>query len=267
MVSKRANQNKGSNQGKEDKTCADYVRSYVRGFITVYIAWFLGVDVEDGFWTTYFKPLERLWTINRAQKDVSLMRGEGLVVEDRLRFTEEGWGCVEEAIARFLKGEFNGISIVKEYPVTALVAPGFAYEHGIDLLDIANTIVKAVKESYTKLNIPANDVYPSRVLYFIDSVLGMPEVEDYKDPSIIKARVSTGNIVRAHIKGTQDYIEPEIKAKPSRWLMPVIPYLINLGYELHNLGVGSEGKQAVLVFCLRDPPYCEREIIISFMLQ
>jgi len=267
---KHANQSKGSNQGREEKACADYVKSYVRGFITVYIAWFLGVDVENGFWATYFKPLERLWTENRAKKDVSLMRDKGLVMEGRLRFTEEGWECMEEAIVRFLKGDFGeyqDISIIREYPVTTLVAPGFAYEHGIDLLDIANTIVKAVKESYTKLNIPANDVYPSHVLYFIDSVLGVPEVEDYKDPSIIKARVSTGNIVRAHIKGTQDYIEPEIKAKPSRWLMPVIPYLINLGYELHNLGVGSEGKQAVLVFCLRDPPYCEREIIISFMLQ
>ncbi len=74
------------------------MRSYGRGFITVYMAWFLGVDVEDGFWTTYFKPLERLWTENRARKDISLMRGEGLVMEDRLRFTEEGWRCMEEAI-------------------------------------------------------------------------------------------------------------------------------------------------------------------------
>jgi hypothetical protein len=267
---KHANQNKDSNQGKEEKACADYVKSYVRGFITVYIAWFLGVDVEDGFWATYFKPLERLWTENRAKKDVSLMRDKGLVMEGRLRFTKMGWRCMKKAIVRFLKGEFGeyqNINIIREYPVTTLVAPGFAYEHGIDLLDIANTIVRAVKESYAKLNLHPNDVWPSLVLHFIDSVLGVPEVEDYKDPSIIKVRVNIGNIVRAHIKGTQDYIEPVIKAKPSRWLMPVIPYLINLGYELHDLGVNDVEKRAVLVFCLRDPPYCDRVIRIVFMLQ
>ena len=268
MNNKHANQSKGSNQGREEKSCADYVKSYVRGFITVYIAWFLGVDVEDGFWSTYFKPLERLWTENRAKKDVSLMRDKGLVMEGRLRFTKMGWRCMKKAIVRFLKGEFGeyqNISIIREYPVTALVAPGFAYEHGIDLLDIANTIVRAVKESYAKLNLYADDVYSSRVFHFIDSVLGMPEVEDYKDPSIVRARVNIGNIVRSHIKGAQNYIEPVIYAKPSRWLMPVIPYLINLGYELHNLSAGE--KQAILVFCLRDPPYCEREITIEFMLQ
>ena len=270
MNNKHTNQSKGSNQGREEKPCADYVKSYVRGFITVYIAWFLGVDAEDGFWTTYFKPLERLWTINRAQKDISLMRDEGLVAEDRLRLTEKGWGCMKDAIARFLKGDFGeyqNVNIIKEYPVTALVAPGFAYEHGIDLLDIANAIVRAVKERYAKLNLYADDVYPSRVFHFIDGVLGIPEVEDYKDPSIIKMRVSTGNIVRAHIKGAQDYIEPVIKAKPSKWLMPVIPYLINLGYELHDLGVNDVEKRAVLVFCLRDPPYCDQVIRIVFILQ
>jgi hypothetical protein len=35
---------KNVNQGKE-KSCADYAKSFVRGFITVYMAWFLGVDV------------------------------------------------------------------------------------------------------------------------------------------------------------------------------------------------------------------------------
>ena len=235
MVGKRANQGR-------DKSCIDYVRSYVRGFITVYIAWFLGVDAEDGFWATYFKPLERLWTINRAQRDISLMRNEGLVDKDRLRLTEGGWQCMEEAIARFLKGEFNGISIIKEYPETALVAPGFAYEHGIDLLDIANTIARELVERSEERHTPL-DTMSQGVLDFINDLLEVPEVEDYKDPSIVRARVNIGNIVRARIKGIvdyQDYVGLVIKAKPSRWLIPIIPYLINLGYELMVVGVRED---------------------------
>ena len=251
MVGKRVN------QGKEDKTCADYVRSYVRGFITVYMAWFLGVDAEDGFWTTYFKPLERLWTINRAQRDISLMRGEGLVDKDRLRLTEEGWGCMEEAIARFLKGEFNGISIVKEYPVTTLVAPGFAYDQGIDLLDMAElkregrvvtktdekgaVDVQVIKRRYCIIgHTKVEDKVVRRIECAVDDfevllakLLDMPELD--KNQDFMKVRVALGLLVGSALRNREFYMSME--ARPSKWLIPIIPYLVNMGFEVYIEGI------------------------------
>jgi hypothetical protein len=268
---------KNVNQGKE-KSCADYAKSFVRGFITVYMAWFLGVDVEDGFWSTYFKPLERLWTENRARKDVSLMRDKGLVMEGRLRFTEKGWECMEEAIAKFLKGDFGeyqNINIIKEYPVVALVAPGFAYEHGIDLMDVANTLVNALSRGTTGSNMGLD-----AFLTLIDIMLEMPEAVSYTDPSIARARISIGSAVRAHLKGQHFTYLALKKVKPSRWLIPIIPYLINLGYELKDLNVdipevqeaqlganrkrNTECSSIILHFCLRTSSYCERQIAIEF---
>ena len=268
---------KNVNQGKE-KSCADYAKSFVRGFITVYMAWFLGVDVEDGFWSTYFKPLERLWTENRARKDVSLMRDKGLVMEGRLRFTEKGWECMEEAIAKFLKGDFGeyqNINIIKEYPVVALVAPGFAYEHGIDLMDVANTLVNALSRGTTGSNMGLD-----AFLTLIDIMLEMPEAVSYTDPSIARARISIGSAVRAHLKGQHFTYLALKKVKPSRWLIPIIPYLINLGYELKDLNVdipevqeaqlganrkrNTECSSIILHFCLRTSSYCERQIVIEF---
>jgi hypothetical protein len=233
------------------------VRSYVRGFITVYTAWFLGVDVEDGFWTTYFKPLERLWTENRAQKDVSLMRGEGLVMEDRLRLTEEGWGCMEEAIARFLKGEFNGISIVKEYPVSALVAPGFAYEHGVDLLDIVElkregrVVVKTNEEGavdfqvikrkyciigHTKVKgevVRRSDCAVEDYEAVLAKLLDMPELD--MDRGFMKVRVALGLLVGSALRNRE--FNMSMEARPSKWLIPIIPYLINMGFEVYIEGI------------------------------
>jgi hypothetical protein len=242
MNSKRAN------QGKEEKSCADYARSYVRGFITVYIAWFLGVDAEDGFWTTYFKPLERLWTINRAQKDISLMRGEGLVDKDRLRFTEKGWGCMEEAIVRFLKGEFGeyqSINIIKEYPETVLVAPGFAYEHGVDILDVISvrTIVNRSGKMFEVIYLVntnnergevSREVSPFRSYRFLMELLKLREV-GVNDPLFMVMRVSIGLLVRAAI-ADREFVAP-VDGAPSRWLIPLIPYLANLGFGTNLIEV------------------------------
>jgi len=247
----RVNQNKGGNQGR-DKSCVDYVRSYVRGFITVYITWFLGVDAEDGFWTTYFKPLERLWTINRAQRDISLMRSEGLVMEDRLRLTEEGWECMEDAIARFLKGEFNGVRIIREYPTAVLVAPGFALEHGIDLVDIENELY----HHYEKLRAQVLDRLResgelSRYHYdptfmevdihsIVYAILGEPELRDRLSARLFQIRYRVIDFVKATLVRKSPYpcgcmCNGSHSNFPmpthSRWLIPLIPYLINMGYS------------------------------------
>jgi hypothetical protein len=222
-------------QGKE-KSCVDYARSYVRGFITVYMAWFLGVDAEDGFWTTYFKPLERLWTINRAQKDISLMRGEGLVDKDRLRLTEKGWGCMEEAIARFLKGEFNGISIIKEYPVAVLVAPAFALEYGVDLVVVEDEL----RRRYERLRAQGLDFVPNFDLGWgiIYDVLGKPELRDRLSTRLFQIRYRVIDFVNAALVRRSPYpcvcVCDGGGGDPtpfhSRWLVPLIPYLINMGY-------------------------------------
>jgi hypothetical protein len=220
-------------QGRKEKSCVDYARSYVRGFITVYIAWFLGVDAEGGFWTTYFKPLERLWTINRAQKDISLMRSEGLVVEDRLRFTEEGWQCMEEAIARFLKGEFNGISITREYPMTVLVAPAFALEHGIDLVVVEDEF----RRYYEKLRAQGLDFDFSLIWSSIYDVLGVPELRDRLSTRLFQIRYRVIDFINAALVRKSPLTCVCIcngGGNPlpihSRWLIPLIPYLINMGY-------------------------------------
>jgi hypothetical protein len=254
VVGKRVNQSKGSNQGK-DKSCADYVKSYVRGFITVYIAWFLGVDVEDGFWTTYFKPLERLWTINRAQRDISLMRGEGLVDKDRLRFTEKGWKCMEEAIAKFLKGDFGeyqNISIARTYPAAILVAPGFAYENGVDVLDVISVRNIAnwpsnMFETIYFININKERREVSREVSvdtyrFLMELLKLKEV-GLNEPVFMAVRTSIGLLVRAAI-ADREFITT-IGGAPSRWLVPIIPYLANLGFatslmEVRDLGEYSD---------------------------
>jgi hypothetical protein len=240
VVGKRVNQSRGSGQGKEEKACADYARSYVRGFITVYMAWSLGVDVEDGFWTTYFKPLERLWTINRAQKDISLMRREGLVDKDRLRLTEKGWGCVEEAIVRFLKGDFGeyqSVNIARAYPAAILVAPGFAYENGVDVLDVIS--VKNIKnwpenmfEVVYLININKERREVSREVSvdtyrFLMELLKLKEV-GLNDPLFMAMRTSIGLLVRSAI-ADREFVTT-VGGAPSRWLIPLIPYLANLGF-------------------------------------
>jgi hypothetical protein len=214
-------------------SCVDYARSFVRGFITVYMAWFLGVDAEDGFWTTYFKPLERLWTMNRAQKDVSLMRGEGLVDKDRLRFTEEGWGCVEEAIARFLKGEFNGVRIIREYPMTVLVAPAFALEYGIDLVVVEDEL----RRYYEKLYAQGGPGF-GFVLGIIYDVLGKPELRDRLSTRLFQIRYRVIGFVEAALVRGSPYPccclsngGGDPMPIHSRWLVPLIPYLINMGYS------------------------------------
>jgi hypothetical protein len=219
------------NQGGEDKSCVDYARSYVRGFITVYTAWFLGVDAEDGFWTTYFKPLERFWTINRAQKDISLMRGEGLVDKDRLRFTEEGWQCMEEAIARFLKGEFNGVRVIREYPETALVAPAFALEYGVDLVLVEDELRRYYERAQGLFSFDT-------VLSFIYDVLGKPELRDRLSTRLFQIRYRIINFVNTALVRGSPYpcvCVCDGGGDPipihSRWLVPLIPYLINMGYS------------------------------------
>ena len=220
------------NQGGEDKSCVDYARSYVRGFITVYMAWFLGVDAEDGFWTTYFKPLERLWTINRAQKDISLMRGEGLVDKDRLRFTEEGWRCVEEVIARFLRGEFNGVRVIREYPMTVLVAPAFALEYGIDLVVVEDELRHYYYEKLRAQGLFSFDT----VLSFIYDVLGVPELRDRLSTRLFQIRYRVIEFVKAALVRGSPYTCGCLfngggpMPIHSRWLIPLIPYLINMGY-------------------------------------
>jgi hypothetical protein len=256
VVGKRVNQNKGSNQGKEEKTCADYARSFVRGFITVYIAWFLGVDVEDGFWTTYFKPLERLWTSNRSQRDISLMRRrEGLVMEDRLRLTEEGWKCMGEAIVRFLKGDFGeyqNISIARTYPAAILVAPGFAYENGVDILDVISVRNIAnwpsnMFETIYFININKERREVSREVSvdtyrFLMELLKLKEV-GLNEPVFMAMRTSIGLLVKAAI-ADREFVST-IGGGPSRWLVPIIPYLANLGFatslmEVRDLGQYSD---------------------------
>jgi len=245
---------KNVNQGKE-KSCADYAKSFVRGFITVYMAWFLGVDVEDGFWSTYFKPLERLWTENRARKDISLMRDRGLVDKDRLRFTEKGWEGMEEAIARFLKGEFGeyqNISIIREYPVAALVAPGFAYENGVDILDVISVRNIAnwpsnMFETIYFININKERREVSREVSvdtyrFLMELLRLKEV-GLNEPVFMAMRTSIGLVVRAAI-ADREFVST-IGGAPSRWLVPIIPYLANLGFatslmEVRDLGQYSD---------------------------
>ena len=255
MVGKRVNQNKGSNQGK-DKSCADYVKSYVRGFITVYIAWFLGVDVEDGFWTTYFKPLQGLWSKNRAERDISLMRRrEGLVDKDRLRLTKKGWGCMEDAIAKFLKGDFGeyqNVNITKKYPTAVLAAPGFAYVHGVDILDVISVrnienwpenmfevvyLININKERREVLREVSVDTYR-----FFMELLKLKEV-GLNDPLFMAMRTSIGLVVRAAI-ADREFITT-VDGGPSRWLVPIIPYLANLGFatslmEVRDLGEYSD---------------------------
>ncbi len=216
----------GRGSGAEE--CVEYARSYVRGFITAYMAWFLGLDAEDGFWSDYFWPLERLWTVNRAQKDISIMRGKGLVDVNRLRFTERGWGCMEHALVEFLRHEFNGVNIVKEYPQVALAAPGFVYEHGIDLFDIANTIAaeSAAKEI---------QLFSLNVLQFLMNAVEAPEVS-YNSPGFMKIRIFTGNFVKyfMNLRAGRNFdaaYAVTLRYTPSRWLTPVIPYLINMGLE------------------------------------
>ena len=240
VVSRRVTRDGGKASGAED--CVEYARGYVRGFITVYMAWFLGIDAEDGFWSDYFWPLERLWSINRAQKDVSIMRGKGLIDVNRLRFTERGWGCMEHALVEFLRHEFNGVSIVKEYPQVALVAPGFVYEHGVDLLDVVNALKAKAKEIHAK-----EGFNREVVLQFIMDAVETPEVS-YNSPSFMKIRVSIGNYVRSFMKSrvnapstieeAKNMPSPltvvELRYMPSRWLIPVIPYLVNMGLTTWN---------------------------------
>jgi len=235
VVSRRVIRDGGKASGAED--CVEYARSYVRGFITTYMAWFLGLDAEDGFWSDYFWPLERLWSINRAQKDVSIMRGKGLVDVNRLRLTERGWGCMEHALVEFLRHEFNGVNIVKEYPQVALAAPGFVYEYGVDLLDVANALEAKAKEIHAKEGFNRKDV-----LQFIMNAVEAPEVS-YNSPGFMKIRVSIGNYVRSFMKSrvnapstieeAKNIPDPltvvELRYTPSRWLTPVIPYLVNMG--------------------------------------
>jgi hypothetical protein len=214
----------------------------------VYIAWFLGVDAEDGFWTTYFKPLERLWTENRARKDVSLMRDKGLVMEGKLRFTEMGWECMEDAIVRFLKGEFGeyqDISIIKEYPETVLVAPSFAYEHGVDILDVISvrTIVNRSGKMFEVIYLVntnnergevSREVSPFRSYRFLMELLKLREV-GVVDPLFMAMRVSIGLLVRAAI-ADREFVTP-VDGAPSRWLIPLIPYLANLGFGTNLIEV------------------------------
>ena len=235
VVSRRVTRDGGRGSGAED--CIEYARGYVRGFITAYMAWFLGLDAEDGFWSDYFWPLERLWSINRAQKDVSIMRSKGLVDVNRLRLTDKGWGCMEHALVEFLRHEFNGVSIVKEYPQVALVAPGFVYEHGVDLLDVVNTLKAKVKGGLSR----------EVVLRFIMNAVKAPEVS-YNSPSFMKIRISIGNYVRSFMKSrvnapstieeAKNIPDPlrvvGLKYMPSRWLTPVIPYLVNMGLTVWN---------------------------------
>jgi len=228
VVSRRVIRDGGKASGAED--CVEYARSYVRGFITTYMAWFLGIDAEDGFWSDYFWPLERLWTVNRAQKDVSIMRGKGLVDVNRLRLTERGWGCMEHALVEFLRHEFNGVSIVKEYPQVALAAPGFVYEHGVDLFDVANALTAepAAKEI---------QLFSGSVLQFIMNAVEAPEA-GYNSPGFMKIRIFTGNFVKyfMNLRAGRNFdaaYTVTLKYTPSRWLTPVIPYLINMGLEWH----------------------------------
>jgi hypothetical protein len=215
------------------KTCIDYARSYVRGFITVYIAWFLGLDVEDGFWTTYFKPLERFWSIKRAQKDISVMRQctcrskksrkkcNCLVDENKLRLTERGWACMEDALVEFLKHEFNGVSIVKEYPQVVLVAPGFAYENGIDILNA----VENYRNKYG--HVTDEELKPDPILM----VKKLSEVSELNrnDPKFMRTRIAIGYAARALVNKRK--YSDEVETLPSRWLIPIIPYLINMGFK------------------------------------
>jgi hypothetical protein len=237
---RRVTRDGGRGSGVED--CVEYARGFVRGFITAYMAWFLGLDAEDGFWSDYFWPLERLWSINRAQKDVSIMRSKGLIDVNRLRFTERGWGCMEHALVEFLRREFNGVNIVKEYPQVALIAPGFVYEYGVDLLDVANALEAKAKEIHAKEGFNRKDV-----LQFIMNAVEAPEVS-YNSPSFMKIRVSIGNYVRSFMKSRVNIpstieearnmpsplIMVGLKYTPSRWLTPVIPYLVNMGLTTWN---------------------------------
>jgi hypothetical protein len=213
----------GRGSGAEE--CVDYARSYVRGFVTTYMAWFLGLDAEDGFWSDYFWPLERLWSINRAQKDVSIMRGKGLVDVNRLRLTERGWGCMEHALVEFLKHEFNGVNIVKEYPQVVLIAPGFTYENGIDVLDIKP--IEKVDE-------------------YIFMIKKLSEVSESNrnDPKFMRTRIAIGYAVRALVNKRK--YSDEVETLPSRWLIPIIPYLINMGFRCNfNSELGQERDTSV----------------------
>jgi len=229
VVSRRVIRDGGKASGAED--CVEYARSYVRGFITTYMAWFLGLDAEDGFWSDYFWPLERLWSINRAQKDVSIMRGKGLVDVNRLRFTERGWGCMEHALVEFLKHEFKGVNIVKEYPQVVLIAPGFAYENGIDVLDaimpIEEKVEKYNKEKSADSSILGPGLKPDPILM----VKKLSEVSELNrnDPKFMRTRIAIGYAVRALVNKRK--YSDEVETLPSRWLIPIIPYLINMGFK------------------------------------
>jgi len=242
------------------KTCVDYARSYVRGFITVYIAWFLGLDAEDGFWSDYFWPLEGLWSIKRAQKDISIMRQcdcgneksgkkcNCLVDGNRLRLTDEGWGCMEHALVEFLRHEFNGVNIVEEYPQVVLIAPGFAYENGIDVLDaimpIKEEVEKYNKEKSADSSILGPGLKPDPIL-MVKELSEVGEL-DRNDPKFMRTRIAVGFAARALVNKRKypDNLD-KVETLPSRWLIPIIPYLINMGfkYDLDWEWGTSESKQ------------------------
>jgi hypothetical protein len=184
-----------------------------------------------------------------------MRRREGLVMEDRLRLTEEGWQCMEEAIVRFLKGDFGeyqNVNITKEYPTAVLVAPGFAYEHGVDILDVISVRNIAnwpsnMFETIYFINMNKERREVSREVSvdtyrFLMELLKLKEA-GLNEPVFMTMRVSIGLLVKAAI-ADKEFITT-IDGAPSRWLVPIISYLANLGFatslvEVRDLGEYSD---------------------------
>jgi len=228
----------------DDKLCIDHPLECVRGAITVYLAWFLGIDKDATFKQDYYSPLDRLWSRDRVHVDLTYLRKERLIIEkdERYEFTKEGWAFFERALPYFVLGEFgrnkeSKVKIINEYPEIALVAPGFVQKIGVDLRSVVHSLITKLNYNLPLAYQAADGTeylttFPGNPWEFIHNTLlswvGVPEVE--RDaPEFEKVRTGIRGLIQSVIEHT--YYRAVVDTKPSRWLIPIIPYLINMGFE------------------------------------
>jgi hypothetical protein len=230
----------------DDKLCIDHPLECVRGAITVYLAWFLGIDKSTIFKHEYYAPLDRLWSRDRVHVDLTHLRKGKLIIEKdgQYEFTKDGWAFLEKALPYFVLGEFgrneeSKMKMINKHPEIALVAPGFIQKIGVDLRSVVSSLI--MKYHILEYRIPLMYQAPSGTGFlaafytnpweFIYNVLlswvGVPEVE--RDaPEFERVRAGIRGLVQSVIEHT--YFSAVVDAKPSRWLIPIIPYLINMGF-------------------------------------
>jgi len=226
-----------------DISCMQHPRECVRGAITVYLAWFLGINKDTVFKRDYYSSLDRLWSRTRVHVDLTYLRKERLIVEkdERYEFTKDGWAFFERALPYFVLGEFgrnkeSSVKIINAYPEIALVAPGFMQKIGVDLRSVVHSLMTKLNYNLPLIYQAPNGArylttFPGNPWEFIYNVLlswvGVPEVE--RDaPEFEKVRTGIRGLIQSVIEHT--YFSAVVDTKPSRWLIPIIPYLINIGF-------------------------------------